>query len=146
MAFVVSLSFCRLKASLTGFLLVLFHSRPIRSLTEARGYSTSKHMLAAFGGAGGQSGESSRSISLRKHLILHLRSLRARPQPRHHQSTTASIQLSIECVRNGVIKPRSRSSRTLRDGVQRPKPKNDSLSCREAECQGQGRASATRIP
>ncbi|BGP19683.1 hypothetical protein JCM10213_001859 [Rhodosporidiobolus nylandii] len=29
-------------------------ARPIRSLTEARGYSTSKHILAAFGGAGGQ--------------------------------------------------------------------------------------------
>ncbi|PWN53395.1 hypothetical protein IE53DRAFT_338833 [Violaceomyces palustris] len=28
--------------------------RPIRALTEARGYSTSKHILACFGGAGGQ--------------------------------------------------------------------------------------------
>ncbi|KAM0792434.1 hypothetical protein ACM66B_005111 [Microbotryomycetes sp. NB124-2] len=28
--------------------------RPIRSLTEARGYDASKHILAAFGGAGGQ--------------------------------------------------------------------------------------------
>lgn len=28
--------------------------RPIRSLTEARGYDTSKHRLATFGGAGGQ--------------------------------------------------------------------------------------------
>lgn len=28
--------------------------RPIRSLTQARGYSTSKHVLASFGGAGGQ--------------------------------------------------------------------------------------------
>ena len=28
--------------------------RPIRSLTQARGYSTSKHVLACFGGAGGQ--------------------------------------------------------------------------------------------
>lgn len=28
--------------------------RPIRSLTEARGYSASKHILACFGGAGGQ--------------------------------------------------------------------------------------------
>ncbi|KAK4053044.1 hypothetical protein OIV83_001779 [Microbotryomycetes sp. JL201] len=28
--------------------------RPIRSLTEARGYDASKHVLAAFGGAGGQ--------------------------------------------------------------------------------------------
>ncbi|GAA6049154.1 hypothetical protein JCM3770_003281 [Rhodotorula araucariae] len=29
-------------------------ARPIRALTEARGFSTSKHILAAFGGAGGQ--------------------------------------------------------------------------------------------
>ncbi|GAA6037141.1 hypothetical protein JCM8097_008756 [Rhodosporidiobolus ruineniae] len=28
--------------------------RPIRSLTESRGYDTSKHVLACFGGAGGQ--------------------------------------------------------------------------------------------
>lgn len=28
--------------------------RPIRSLTEARGYDTSRHVLACFGGAGGQ--------------------------------------------------------------------------------------------
>ncbi|KAL5530683.1 hypothetical protein ACEPAF_6941 [Sanghuangporus sanghuang] len=28
--------------------------RPIRALTEARGYSTSSHILASFGGAGGQ--------------------------------------------------------------------------------------------
>ena len=28
--------------------------RPIRALTEARGYSASKHILASFGGAGGQ--------------------------------------------------------------------------------------------
>ncbi|KAI0704444.1 5-oxoprolinase [Cerioporus squamosus] len=29
-------------------------ARPIRALTEARGYATSKHILASFGGAGGQ--------------------------------------------------------------------------------------------
>ncbi|WFD36349.1 5-oxoprolinase (ATP-hydrolyzing) [Malassezia cuniculi] len=29
-------------------------ARPIRALTQARGYSTSKHVLASFGGAGGQ--------------------------------------------------------------------------------------------
>lgn len=29
-------------------------SRPIRTLTEARGFATSKHILASFGGAGGQ--------------------------------------------------------------------------------------------
>jgi 5-oxoprolinase (ATP-hydrolysing) len=29
-------------------------ARPIRALTEARGYSASKHVLASFGGAGGQ--------------------------------------------------------------------------------------------
>lgn len=29
-------------------------SRPIRSLTEARGYDTAGHVLACFGGAGGQ--------------------------------------------------------------------------------------------
>lgn len=34
-------------------------ARPVRALTEARGFSTSKHILAAFGGAGGQHGASS---------------------------------------------------------------------------------------
>lgn len=29
-------------------------SRPIRALTEARGYAAQKHLLAAFGGAAGQ--------------------------------------------------------------------------------------------
>ncbi|KAH9946380.1 5-oxoprolinase [Epithele typhae] len=29
-------------------------ARPIRALTEARGYATSKHVLSSFGGAGGQ--------------------------------------------------------------------------------------------
>ncbi|KAI0319708.1 5-oxoprolinase [Amylostereum chailletii] len=29
-------------------------ARPIRALTEARGYATSRHILASFGGAGGQ--------------------------------------------------------------------------------------------
>lgn len=28
--------------------------RPIRALTEARGYALQKHVLASFGGAGGQ--------------------------------------------------------------------------------------------
>ncbi|ORY72599.1 5-oxoprolinase [Leucosporidium creatinivorum] len=39
-----------------GFIKVANESmcRPIRSLTEARGYDASKHILAAFGGAGGQ--------------------------------------------------------------------------------------------
>lgn len=38
-------------------------ARPVRALTEARGFSTSKHILAAFGGAGGQHGASSCSRS-----------------------------------------------------------------------------------
>lgn len=29
-------------------------SRPIRALTEQRGFQTSRHILACFGGAGGQ--------------------------------------------------------------------------------------------
>ncbi|WFD18100.1 5-oxoprolinase (ATP-hydrolyzing) [Malassezia caprae] len=39
-----------------GFLRVANETmcRPIRSLTQARGFSTSKHVLACFGGAGGQ--------------------------------------------------------------------------------------------
>lgn len=39
-----------------GFLRVANEAmcRPIRSLTQARGYSTSKHVLSCFGGAGGQ--------------------------------------------------------------------------------------------
>ena len=28
--------------------------RPIRALTQAKGYDTSRHVLACFGGAGGQ--------------------------------------------------------------------------------------------
>mgnify|MGYP003633230340 CR=1 FL=1 len=39
-----------------GFLTVANETmtRPIRSLTEAKGHDTSKHRLATFGGAGGQ--------------------------------------------------------------------------------------------
>ncbi|GAA6064254.1 hypothetical protein JCM10212_006403 [Sporobolomyces blumeae] len=45
-------------------------ARPIRSLTEARGYSTSKHILAAFGGAGGQHAcELARNLGITRVLI-----------------------------------------------------------------------------
>jgi 5-oxoprolinase (ATP-hydrolysing) len=33
--------------------------RPIRALTEAKGHDTSNHVLAVFGGAGGQHGKDS---------------------------------------------------------------------------------------
>ena len=39
-----------------GFITVANESmcRPIRALTEARGHDTARHVLACFGGAGGQ--------------------------------------------------------------------------------------------
>ena len=44
--------------------------RPIRALTEAKGYSTSKHTLATFGGAGGQHAcEIARLLGINKVLI-----------------------------------------------------------------------------
>lgn len=44
--------------------------RPIRALTEARGYSASKHILASFGGAGGQHACSlARSLGIRTVII-----------------------------------------------------------------------------
>jgi 5-oxoprolinase (ATP-hydrolysing) len=44
--------------------------RPIRGLTEAKGYSTSKHTLATFGGAGGQHAcEIARLLGINKILI-----------------------------------------------------------------------------
>lgn len=44
--------------------------RPIRALTEARGYSTSKHILSCFGGAGGQHACSlARSLGIRTVMI-----------------------------------------------------------------------------
>lgn len=44
--------------------------RPIRALTEARGYSTSKHILCCFGGAGGQHACSlARSLGIRTVMI-----------------------------------------------------------------------------
>jgi 5-oxoprolinase (ATP-hydrolysing) len=44
--------------------------RPIRALTEAKGYSTSKHTLATFGGAGGQHAcEIARLLGIRRVLI-----------------------------------------------------------------------------
>ncbi|EPQ31462.1 uncharacterized protein PFL1_00797 [Pseudozyma flocculosa PF-1] len=44
--------------------------RPIRSLTEARGYSASKHILACFGGAGGQHAASlARSLGIRTVIV-----------------------------------------------------------------------------
>lgn len=45
-------------------------ARPIRALTEARGYSASKHILACFGGAGGQHACSiARSLGIKTVLI-----------------------------------------------------------------------------
>ncbi|ORY78471.1 Hydantoinase/oxoprolinase-domain-containing protein [Leucosporidium creatinivorum] len=45
-------------------------ARPIRSLTEARGFSTAKHALASFGGAGGQHAcEIARSLGISTVLI-----------------------------------------------------------------------------
>ncbi|GAA5948602.1 hypothetical protein JCM21900_005187 [Sporobolomyces salmonicolor] len=45
-------------------------ARPIRSLTEARGFSTGKHILAAFGGAGGQHAcELARTLGISQILI-----------------------------------------------------------------------------
>lgn len=45
-------------------------ARPIRALTQARGYSTSKHVLASFGGAGGQHACAiARSLGIRTVLV-----------------------------------------------------------------------------
>lgn len=45
-------------------------TRPIRSLTEARGHDTSKHRLATFGGAGGQHAVSiAKALSIKQILI-----------------------------------------------------------------------------
>ncbi|KAF8128983.1 Hydantoinase/oxoprolinase-domain-containing protein [Boletus edulis] len=45
--------------------------RPIRALTEARGYSTGKHVLASFGGAGGQHACDIASILGIKTILIH---------------------------------------------------------------------------
>ncbi|KAG6336202.1 hypothetical protein ID866_2879 [Astraeus odoratus] len=45
--------------------------RPIRALTEARGYSTAKHVLASFGGAGGQHACEIASILGIKTILIH---------------------------------------------------------------------------
>ena len=45
-----------IEAVALGFIVVANESmcRPIRALTQAKGHDTSRHMLACFGGAGGQ--------------------------------------------------------------------------------------------
>ncbi|KIM63244.1 hypothetical protein SCLCIDRAFT_15597 [Scleroderma citrinum Foug A] len=45
--------------------------RPIRALTEARGYSSAKHVLASFGGAGGQHACEIASILGIKTILIH---------------------------------------------------------------------------
>ncbi|KAJ8517891.1 hypothetical protein ONZ45_g4997 [Pleurotus djamor] len=45
--------------------------RPIRALTEARGYATSKHVLASFGGAGGQHACEIASLLGIKTILIH---------------------------------------------------------------------------
>ncbi|KAF9234381.1 Hydantoinase/oxoprolinase-domain-containing protein [Melanogaster broomeanus] len=45
--------------------------RPIRALTEARGYSTGKHVLASFGGAGGQHACEIASLLGIKTILIH---------------------------------------------------------------------------
>lgn len=55
-----------------GFIKIANESmtRPIRSLTEAKGYDTSKHRLATFGGAGGQHAVAiAESLGIRQILI-----------------------------------------------------------------------------
>ncbi|KAI0808216.1 5-oxoprolinase [Fomes fomentarius] len=50
--------------------------RPIRALTEARGYATSKHILASFGGAGGQHAcEIAQLLGIKTILIHHYSSI-----------------------------------------------------------------------
>lgn len=46
-------------------------ARPIRALTEARGFETSKHHLACFGGAGGQHACSVASVLSISRVIIH---------------------------------------------------------------------------
>jgi 5-oxoprolinase (ATP-hydrolysing) len=43
-------------------------ARPIRTLTEARGFATSKHILASFGGAGGQHACEIAEVGLGDHM------------------------------------------------------------------------------
>lgn len=44
--------------------------RPIRALTQAKGYDTSRHALACFGGAGGQHACAiARSLGKLNHLV-----------------------------------------------------------------------------
>lgn len=45
--------------------------RPIRSLTEARGYATGKHVLASFGGAGGQHACEIAKLLAIKTIVIH---------------------------------------------------------------------------
>ncbi|KIM81509.1 hypothetical protein PILCRDRAFT_71913 [Piloderma croceum F 1598] len=45
--------------------------RPIRALTEARGYATSRHILASFGGAGGQHACEIASLLGIKTILIH---------------------------------------------------------------------------
>lgn len=55
-----------------GFLTVANETmtRPIRSLTEAKGHDTSKHRLATFGGAGGQHAVAiAESLGIRQTLV-----------------------------------------------------------------------------
>ncbi|KAJ9093804.1 hypothetical protein QFC19_008181 [Naganishia cerealis] len=55
-----------------GFVMVANEAmaRPIRALTEARGFATSKHILASFGGAGGQHAcEIAESLGIARILI-----------------------------------------------------------------------------
>ncbi|KAA1477041.1 5-oxoprolinase [Dentipellis sp. KUC8613] len=50
--------------------------RPIRALTEARGYATHKHILASFGGAGGQHAcEIAKLLGIKTILIHHYSSI-----------------------------------------------------------------------
>ncbi|KAJ3510809.1 hypothetical protein NMY22_g15860 [Coprinellus aureogranulatus] len=46
-------------------------ARPIRSLTEARGYATGKHVLASFGGAGGQHACEIAKLLAIKTIVIH---------------------------------------------------------------------------
>lgn len=92
-------------------------ARPIRTLTEARGFATSKHILASFGGAGGQHAcEIAESLGITRVLIHRYSSILsayglalADRYVSHPSSASISVRLtqSSECTR---VKSHARQS------------------------------------
>ncbi|KAF2436136.1 hypothetical protein EJ08DRAFT_729338 [Tothia fuscella] len=103
-------------------------TRPIRSLTEARGFDTSKHRLATFGGAGGQHAVAiAEALGIRQILI------------HRYSSVLSAYGMALADVVNERQEPESKIWSEKGDAIKYLQEKMDDLKARSKKAlQDQG--------